>query len=275
MIGRRLLGAVAILIFCSVTFARDEKPKITVLAAISLSDAFTEIARDFESVENAKVDFVFGASGQLASQIEAGATADVFIPAAESFVNRLVKQRLAMDVRVIIACNELVLIVPKEAKPAITRFEDLGTANLKRIAIGEPNSVPAGTYAMQTLTHLKLERAVADKLIFGANARQVLDYVARGEADAGIVYATDAAAVGDKVRIVARAEAAWHEAIVYPAVLVMATEEAELAGRFIGTLAGKQGEAVLLRRGFTMLPPRPTTRPSTPPAMTATTRSSD
>ncbi len=115
-----------------------------------------------------------------------------------------------------IAANALVLIVPADSKLDLSRFEDLQKPEVKRLAMGEPKAVPAGEYATQTLKHLKLLDTLQPKIISGASVRQVLDYVERGEVDAGIVYATDAMQSGPKVRVIATADPSWHEPIHYP-----------------------------------------------------------
>jgi molybdate transport system substrate-binding protein len=241
--------------------ATADKPKLTVLAAISLRDAMTDVKRDFEASHDATVEFVFGASGQLASQIETGAPADVFVSAADAQVNKLAEKKLVdASTRTLVAHNTLVLIVPANAKDAITGFEGLTSETVKHLAVGEPKSVPAGMYAKQVLGHLNIEGAVAGKLVLGANVKQVLDYVARGEAEAGLVYLTDAQAAAKDVKIVAQADASWHESINYPAVVVTATKEGELAKEFVAALTNEAGRAALSKQGFAL--PTPTTQPT-------------
>lgn len=251
---------VALLVCVATAFGlQPAKPTLMVLAAISLRDAMTDVAKDFESSHDAKVEFVFNASGPLAAQIESGAPADVFISAADAQVDRLAAAKLVDPAsRKLVANNTLVLIVPAKAESPPTGFADLGAATVKHLAIGEPKSVPAGTYAMETLKHLKLDTTVGEKLVFGANVRQVLDYVVRGEADAGIVYLTDAAEAGDAVRVVAQADPSWHRPINYPAVVVSASRQPQLAAEFIETLAGAAGRDALAKHGFAL----PTTQPT-------------
>lgn len=254
------------LLLASLTFVGGfhaaAKPKLTVLAAISLKDVMADLERDFEASHDVDVEFVFGASGQLAAQIESGAPADVFVSAADAQVGALAQHgRVVPESRTLVAHNELVLVVPATAKDAITRFEDLGSDRVKRLACGEPKSVPAGMYARQVLSRLQLESAVAEKLVLGANVRQVLDYVARGEADAGIVYRTDARASKD-VRIVAEAEQSWHEPINYPAVVVKGSDEQQLAAEFIAAMKSEAGRAALTKQGFSLPTTAPTSRPT-------------
>ena len=167
--------------------ARPAAPKtVTVLAAISLREVLTDVAPAFEKANDAKIEFVFGASGQLAAQAKAGSPGDLFISAAAKQVDELIAAGVADgSTRVIVARNTLVLVVSTNAPSVIVNFEDLAKAN--RVAVGEPKSVPAGMYAGQVLKHLHLDTPLADKLVFGANVKQVADYVARGEADAGLI----------------------------------------------------------------------------------------
>lgn len=241
--------------------ALEPKPTLNVMAAVSLREAMEAVARDFETAHAVKIELSYGASGQLAAQIENGAPADVFISAADAQVNRLAERKLVdLGSRTIVAHNTLVLIVPAAATETISRFDELGSDRVKRLAIGEPKSVPAGMYAEQALKHLHLDESVAGKTVLGANVRQVLDYVSRGEVDAGIVYATDVRSAGKDVRIVAEAAADWHEPIKYPAVVIATTKQPELAKAFLAAMTSKAGRAALAKQGFTL--PAPTTQPA-------------
>ena len=153
--------------------------------------------------------------------------------------------------------NQLVLIAPADSKSAPAGFADL--KNVQKIAIGEPKSVPAGEYAQQTLEHLKLNDALKGKLIYGLNVRQVLQYVQSGEVDAGLVYLSDAKEAGDKVKIIATADADWHEPIEYWAVVISGSPHAEAAKKFLAYLQTEPAQKILEARGFS----RPTTQPAT------------
>src|SRR5207237_2691665 len=131
------------------------------------------------------------------------------------------------------------------AASAPSSFEGLKETAVTRIAIGEPTTVPAGQYAMQALTAMKLADVVRSRLVYGSNVRQVLDYVERGEVAAGIVYATDAKAAGENVRVTCTIDAADHEPIVYPAVLVKASSRRAAAARFLAYLLSDKGQARL------------------------------
>jgi molybdate transport system substrate-binding protein len=234
---------------------------LTVSAAVSLKEALSQIARSYERESATKIRLNFGASGQILAQIREGAPVDVFISASDAQMNQAETQNLTdRATRRVIARNSLVLIVPSSAKIPLAGFADLTAAAVKRLGIGEPRTVPAGDYAMQVLRHLKLDEALAPKLIAGASVRQVLDYVERGEVDAGIVYATDARQSGDKVRIVAQAQADWHEPIAYPAAIVAASKHHDAASQFIDYLTTPPAQAILRERGFAA----PSTQPTEP-----------
>jgi molybdate transport system substrate-binding protein len=222
---------------------------IQVSAAISLKEAVTEIAKTYKEKTGDEVVFAFGSSGQLLTQIKNGAEVDAFISAADKQVDDLEKAGLAeAPTRRIVARNTLVLIVPPGGKGPES-FEALKSVSGK-VAIGEPKTVPAGDYAMQTLTALKLVDSLKDKLVYGANVRQVLIYVERGEVDAGMVYLTDAKESGAKVKVAATADEATHGAIVYPAVVVKGSKHAAGAGRFLDYLATEKAQAVFAAKGF-------------------------
>ena len=159
------------------------------------------------------------------------------------------------------------LIVPRDSNVPLDSFESLGKGTIKRLAIGEPKTVPAGEYAVQVLKKLKLDDALADKLVYGSNVRQVLDYVTRGEVTAGVVYATDAKQAGDKVKVVATAPEDSHEPIVYPAVLVKKSRNAAAARRFLDHLATDDARHILQQRGFTTPPAARRNQARGPPAM--------
>ena len=234
----------------SPTYAQSSAT-LLVSAAASLKDAFTEIGRHFEAQEHVKVAFNFGASSLLQRQIETGAPVDVFASAAEAQMDQLQQKKLCLpDTRKDFAANALVLIVPTNSSLKKGSFFDLGTDKMGRIAVGAPG-VPIRLYSEEVLKKLKLWDAVRPKCVFGENVRQVLDYVARGEVDAGLVYATDAALLSG-VRVLATAEVSWSRPILYPVAVVSDTRQVALAKRFIRYLTEKDGRKTLGKYGFTL-----------------------
>jgi molybdate transport system substrate-binding protein len=226
---------------------------VNVSAAVSLKEAMTDAAKAFESRTGQHVALTFGASGTLAAQIVNGAPVDAFISAASKQVNELDKAGMVeAGSRRVVARNALVLIVPPDEQNPPADFKSLPETTGK-IAIGEPKTVPAGQYAMEVLRKLQIADKIADRVVYGASVRQVLDYVQRGEAAAGIVYATDAKEAGDAVKVAAVAEERWHEPIVYPGVVIKGCADPDGAKKFLDFLATPAGRAILIARGF--LPP--------------------
>jgi molybdate transport system substrate-binding protein len=225
--------------------------EITVSAAASLKDAFREISKQHEERAGAKVNFNFGASGALQKQIESGAPVDVFASAGIPQMDALAKQGLiAPETRRDFARNTLALIVPADSKLGLSSFADLGGAKVMRLAVGNPTTVPVGQYSEQTLRRLGLWPQLQSRLILAEDVRQALDYVARGEVDAGVVYTSDVRATGDRVRIVATAPADSHDPILYPIAVVKASGHQDAARAFIDAVMSDDGQRILEKYGF-------------------------
>ncbi len=246
------------ILLCLLTTTIAHADTISVSVAISLKEAVTEIAKAYEEKTGDKVEFTFGSSGQLLAQIKAGQAADIFISAAQKQADDLAKDGLVLEgSKRIIAGNSLVLIVPQAQKNPVSDWKGLAKPEVKRIALGEPKTVPAGQYGTQVLKSLELTDAVKDKIVYGANVRQVLTYVEMGEVDAGVVYLTDARESGDKVKVIATAAPNTHDPIVYPAVVVKTSKKAETATRFLDFFATEKSKGILTAKGFTPAPPAP------------------
>lgn len=231
--------------------AAPAQTELTVSAAISLKDALDE-AKQLYTKDHPEVAIAvnYGASGTLQLQIEQGAPVDVFVSAAPKQMEALeMKGLLLAGTRKDLAQNEIVLIVPRDSKLGFTSFQDLARADVKRVALGEPGSVPAGQYAKETLTSLGIYDAVNAKAIFAKDVRQVLTYVETGNVDAGIVYATDAASSG-KVVIVATAPEKSHAPVIYAGAVIQASKNPAAARAFLDFLASAQGAAVFRKYGF-------------------------
>jgi molybdate transport system substrate-binding protein len=231
---------------------------LAVSAAISMKDGLSDAGHLFEQKTGDHLTFNFLASGPLMKQIEEGAPVDVFISAAHKQMDDLNAANLidAATERVV-AKGELVMIVPADEKDAPISFAELDSPKCKRLAIGEPKSVPAGDYAMQTLRSLNLADKLEDRLVTAANVRQVLDYVERGEVDAGLVYRTDAQSSNGKVRIVAVADESTHQPIEYPGAVIKSSKEHDEALHFLEFLTSTEGEDALTRHGFLNPAPKP------------------
>lgn len=223
---------------------------ITVSAAISLKNALDDLGAAYEKTHpGAQVTMNYAGSGTLQHQIEQGAPVDIFFSAAEQQMNALQSEGLILAAtRRNVVANELVLIVPAHSA-GVHSFQDLTRSNVKIVALGEPSTVPAGMYAQQTLKHLGLLAAVRKKAVYAKDVRQVLTYVETGNADAGIVYRTDAL-ITSRVRVVAVAPADSHDSILYPAALVKDTKNPAAARAFLKFLSGPQARAVFAKYGF-------------------------
>ena len=224
--------------------------QITVSAAASLKDALTAIDQDFQhAYPDIEITPNFGASGTLQLQIQEGAPVDVFISAAPQQMDALAgKNLLQSGTRVDLLQNELVLIAPKDSK-VVSGFNDLKRADVRVIALGDPRSVPAGTYAQQVLTALGLYDSVKSKMTLGTDVRQVLADVETGSAEAGLVYATDAA-ISSKVRVVADAPAGTHQPILYPAAVLSRSTNPDAARVYVSYLASSNARQVFAKYGF-------------------------
>lgn len=227
------------------------RSEIIVSAAASLQEAFREIGTAYTSRTNTKITFNFAASGQLQRQIESGAPADVFASAGQREMDALAtKNLIATETRRNFARNTLVLVVPAGTSAGINSFAKLGDANVRRIAVGNPKTVPAGQYAERLLTNMNLWQTLQPKLILAEDVRQVIDYVARGEVDAGIVYVTDARSAQSKVTEAAQAPEEESEIIFYPVAIVRDSRHGEAARSFIEFLTRDEGQTILTKHGF-------------------------
>jgi molybdate transport system substrate-binding protein len=226
--------------------------EITVSAAISLKNAFEEIGKVFEEKHpGTKGRFNFGASGDLARQIEVGAPVDVFASAAQKDMDVIDQKGLITSgTRMNFAGNNVVLVKPSMSQIRLELFEDLRKPEVKKIVIGNPKSVPAGRYAEEVLKYLNLWEAVKDKLVLAEHVRQALDYVARNEVDAALVYSTDAVIRPKEVRIVTKAPDRSHQPIVYPIGIVKEAKNQSLAKEFITLVLSTEGKNLLKKYGF-------------------------
>ena len=187
---------------------------------------------------------------QLKQQIEAGAPADIFAAAAQADMDALVTKKLVTaETKVNFAKNGLVVAQNINSKVKLKSVADLSKTEVKKIAVGTSETVPAGRYAKESLTELKVYDSLKEKMVFGENVRQVLDYVSKNEVDAGIVYSTDA--LSDKsVRTAFEIPESSHKPIVYPIAVVKATKNEKIAKDFITFVTSKSSQAVFKKYGF-------------------------
>lgn len=229
-----------------------EETEILVAAAASLKNAYEEelIPMFEEQYPGVTVKGTYDSSGKLQTQIEEGLEADVFMSAAKKQMKALDEEGMIdSDSIVDLLENKIVLIVPTGSDKGIQSFEDIVKAD--SIALGDPASVPAGQYSEEALTNLGLWDQIQDKTSFGTNVTEVLNQVAAGSADAGIVYATDAASMADQVEVVAEApEGSLKTKVIYPVAVVKDSANAEVAVNFVEFLTSDEVMKVFEAYGF-------------------------
>ena len=234
------------------TAASGEETEILVAAAASLKNAYEDklIPMFEEANPGVTVKGTYDSSGKLQTQIEEGLEADVFMSAAKKQMTALDEEgMIASDTITDLLENKIVLIVPTGNEKKLEKFEDIENAD--SIALGDPASVPAGQYAQEALTNLGIWDKIQDKVSFGTNVTEVLNQVAAASADAGIVYATDAASMADQVEVVAEApEGSLAKKVIYPVAVVKGTAHEEVAKEFVAFLQTDKAITVFEEYGF-------------------------
>ena len=257
-INRRavFLGALVLVLVPAGTRSQPAAPttgSVTVFAAASLTDSLKAAAEAYKARTGASVTLSFGASSTLARQIEQGAGVDLFLSADTDWMDYLQKKGLLADTsRKDLVGNQLVLVAGPHARPApriAPHFDLAGALGNGRLALADPASVPAGKYAKAALMALGVWDSVASKVAQSENVRVALEYVARGEAPYGIVYATDAK-VAPTVRVIGVFPESTHAPIVYPAALTKTASPGAKA--FLDFLDGPQARAIFEKAGFTI-----------------------
>jgi molybdate transport system substrate-binding protein len=246
-------GLAALLLLLGAGAASAQEVVLSV--AISMREAVQELGRGFSAARPGVIlRYNLGSSGELQKQIEAGAPVDLFISAGARQMDELEARGLLVPAtRRVFAWNVLTVIKPADSRVDITKAADLAEPRVGRIVIGNPKTVPAGQYAEECLRVLGLWERLQPKLVLAENVRQALDYVARGEVEAGFVYTTDAATQKTGVKEAFRPPEDTYRPVTYPAAVVAASKQPALARAFLDLLASRDGQAVLARHGF--LPP--------------------
>ena len=248
VVRHAVAALVVVLLIAPAALAQE----VTLSVAISLKDAVEDLGRQFmASRPGVTLRYNFGASGDLQKQIEAGAPVDVFLSAAQRQMDELEKQSLIVPAtRRAFARNVLTVVKPTDSKVDLAKPADLLEARVTRIVIGQPKTAPAGQYAEESLRAMGLWDRVQPKLVFSENVRQALDYVARGEVDAGFVYTTDAASRAQGVKEAFRPPEDTYRPVSYPGAVVAASKQQSLAQAFLDLLSSAQGQTVLNKYGF-------------------------
>ncbi|MGF6596000.1 molybdate transport system substrate-binding protein [Paraburkholderia sp. GAS448] len=247
LLKHALLAASAVSIAICTNARADE---LIVSAAASLTNAFKSVSDAFEAQHpGTKVLLNFGASDVLMQQIVKGAPADVFASADQKAMDKAAAEKVIVpSTRQDFAANSLVLIVPADSRLAPASLRDLTDAGVKRVAFGDPASVPVGRYTEGALRAAGVWDAVSAKSVLAANVRQSLDYVSRGEVDAGFVFGTDAAIMPDRVKVALTVPT--QTPVTYPIALVEGSRHAADAQAFIAFVVSPAGQAVLAKYGF-------------------------
>lgn len=242
--------AVLLAIVIAASSATAGAADITVSAAASLTNAFMEMGNAFRAANpGTGVQFNFAGSGALLQQIAKGAPVDVFASADAQTMDQAEQQQLVkVGTRVNFASNSLVVIVPVDAARSPQSLADLAAPSYRRIAIGVPASVPVGRYTQAALQQANLWPLVEARMIGAQSVRQALDYVARGEVDAGFVYGTDAAVMADRVKIAFTVPT--DRPVLYPVAVMSASAHATEARKFVSYVTSPAGQATLARHGF-------------------------
>ena len=249
-IGLSLLALLSACNASSINSKDSSSVTLTISAAASLQGAIQEIGNLYNQQKpNVKLTYNFGSSGSLRHQIEQGAPVDVFISAAEQHMDILEKKNLLLNnTRQNILKNEVVLVTAQKSTK-IDGFSQLKSDFVSKIAIGAPDSVPAGKYAKEVLDSLKLYKSLETKFVFAKDVRQVLAYVETGHVEAGIVYSTDAQ-ISERVKIIATAPPNSHSPIRYPVAIAQDSKNPETAQNFIQFLLSNTVKNIFTNYGF-------------------------
>jgi molybdate transport system substrate-binding protein len=226
--------------------------EITVFAAASLTDSLKEVAASYEKTTGEKVRFNFAASNVLAQQIQAGAPADIFFSADAAKMDALDKVGLiARDTRKDLLGNSLVIITTDE-KLTFTKADDLKQPSIRRLALGDSKAVPAGIYAKAWLENAGLWVALQPKIVSAENVRAAMAVVESGNAQAGIVYKTDAG-ISKTVRIAFEIPTVGGPTITYPAAVMKDSRNGPSARKFLTYLADTKADEIFAKHGFSVI----------------------
>ncbi|ASN03815.1 molybdate ABC transporter substrate-binding protein [Virgibacillus necropolis] len=240
----------SILVACSESSDTVEK-ELFISAAASLSGALEKISEDYEA-ENPNVNLTlnFSGSGKLAQQIQQGAPVDVFLSADQYWMDVLEHDNLiSPNTRMNFAKNSLVLITHKDSNKKVNSLKDINPNSLGQIAIGNPESVPAGKYAKEALTNVGLSDKLIGHFVYAKDVRQVLTYVESGNVEIGFVYGTDLHRA-ENVQALMEIDSSLYPPIIYPAAVMSTTEHPELAKDFVEYLQSDSAQVILENYGF-------------------------
>lgn len=227
----------------------SEKVELNISAAASLQEAMVELEKEFKNINpDVKLTVNLGSSGSLMQQIQEGAPCDLFISAGAKQMDALVEDgTVEKDAVKTLLTNDLVLVAAKGEK--VDSLDALKTDDVEKIAIGDPESVPAGKYAKEVLDNTKLYDNVKDKLVLAKDVKEVLSWVQKGNADVGFVYLSDATGVDD-VDVVLTIDDDSHSEIAYPVAVLKDSKQAKVAQQFEDFLLSDKAQNILEKHGF-------------------------
>ncbi|MFQ7445174.1 molybdate ABC transporter substrate-binding protein [uncultured Intestinibacter sp.] len=227
----------------------SEKVELNISAAASLQEAMVELEKEFKNINpDVKLTVNLGSSGSLMQQIQEGAPCDLFISAGAKQMDALVEDgTVEKDAVKTLLTNDLVLVAAKGEK--VDSLDALKTDDVEKIAIGDPESVPAGKYAKEVLDNTKLYDNVKDKLVLAKDVKEVLSWVQKGNADVGFVYLSDATGVDD-VDVVLTTDDDSHSEIAYPVAVLKDSKQAKVAQQFEDFLLSDKAQNILEKHGF-------------------------
>lgn len=228
-----------------------EKPEVTVLAAASLTDSLDEIIAEYEKDADCTITPSYAGSGDLVQQIEGGAPCDIFISASKANMDQLEEGGyIDTETRQDMLTNTLTLVAAAEKKDAVS-MDSLTSDEVGTIAVGEPETVPAGKYATQVFDNLKITDQLSDKIVYAKDVRAVLNYVETGDADCGFVYKTDALLLDEENGVIVEdVDSSLHDPIVYPAAIMKEAPQADSAADFYEFLQSDFAKEVFEKYGF-------------------------
>lgn len=231
----------------------SEEVKLLVSAAASLTDVLNELKDIYEDrTTEVKINYSFGSSGALQTQIEEGAPVDIFMSAAQRQMEALQQGGYMIDETInTLLVNKIVLIVPKDSKLEIESFEDLIDSRVNTIAIGDPSSVPVGQYSKEIFNNLKIMDKLDSKFVLASDVRTALTWIENGEVDCGLVYATDAY-IANGIKIVSEAPEGSHKEVGYPVGIVKESKYVNEAQEFLDFLFTDEAKEVFKKYGFTI-----------------------
>ncbi|WP_394219041.1 molybdate ABC transporter substrate-binding protein [Halobacillus trueperi] len=243
-------SSVILLLLCSCASSSDSsETTVRIAAAASLKDVMEELAPLFEEQFNIELETIYGSSGKLARQIEQGAPVDVFLSADLRWIELLKEQNLVVkDTYIEFATNRIVLIGHDSTSPLDT-IQDLKLKENEQLAVGNPESVPAGTYTKQALERIQLWGSLEGQMVFGSDVRQVLAYVESGQVDYGFVYASDAM-ISDQVITLTQVDNRLHDSIVYPGIVISESRTKDQGQKFLSFLTSDQATDIYKAYGF-------------------------